>query len=75
MTEPLASGFFATKDTLPKDAGKDSIIKTTLRELLIYLTFLVTVSISKLWSFLLVVLFFFGLRDLRQKEKSDEYSR
>lgn len=40
-------GFFATKNTLPKDAGKETMIKTTLRELLIYLAFLVVVSISE----------------------------
>ena len=39
-------GLWSTKQTLPKDAGKESLIKTTLRELLIYVGFLSTVSIS-----------------------------
>lgn len=41
------TGLFGTKQTLPKDAGRESIIKTTLRELLVYLTFLSVVSVSK----------------------------
>ncbi|KAI1309439.1 Polycystin-2 [Halotydeus destructor] len=39
------SSFWSTKQTLPKDAGKESLIKTTLRELLIYMAFLATVSV------------------------------
>lgn len=44
-------GIFATKDILPKDAGKDSLISTTLRELVIYAAFVVLVSISKFISY------------------------
>ncbi|XP_054164324.1 polycystic kidney disease 2-like 1 protein [Oppia nitens] len=36
--------FWLTKQILPKDADKGSIIKTTLRELLIYVAFLTTIT-------------------------------
>jgi hypothetical protein len=48
------SGIFATKDILPKDAGKDSVIRTTLRELLIYVSFVAVVSVRE-WEALMSV--------------------
>lgn len=39
--------FWITKQILPKDADKVSVIKTTLRELLTYLAFLMTITYSK----------------------------
>lgn len=42
----MLAGMWLTKQILPKDADKHSIVKTTLRELLVYITFLATITYS-----------------------------
>lgn len=44
--------FWITKQTLPKDADRTSVIRTTLRELLTYCAFLLTITYSKLYILL-----------------------
>lgn len=38
--------FWITKQILPKDVDKTKVVKTTLRELIVYIAFLITITYS-----------------------------